>query len=48
MPNQASGGAVQQIHKGDVLIIPENTPHIIGSAPLTRRAHPEVFSVGTI
>jgi quercetin dioxygenase-like cupin family protein len=27
MPNQPSGGATQQIHKGDVLIIPENTPH---------------------
>jgi mannose-6-phosphate isomerase-like protein (cupin superfamily) len=27
MPDQPSGGATQQIHKGDVLIIPENTPH---------------------
>ena len=27
MPDQPSGGAMQQIHKGDVLIIPENTPH---------------------
>jgi mannose-6-phosphate isomerase-like protein (cupin superfamily) len=26
-PDQPSGGATQQIHKGDVLIIPENTPH---------------------
>jgi mannose-6-phosphate isomerase-like protein (cupin superfamily) len=27
LPDQPSGGASQQIHKGDVLIIPENTPH---------------------
>lgn len=26
-PDQPSGGAMRQIHKGDVLIIPENTPH---------------------
>jgi len=27
MPGQSSGGVTQQIHAGDVLIIPENTPH---------------------
>lgn len=27
MPNQPGGGATQQIRKGDVLIVPENTPH---------------------
>jgi mannose-6-phosphate isomerase-like protein (cupin superfamily) len=27
LPDQPSGGATQQIRKGDVLIIPENTPH---------------------
>ena len=26
-PDQPSGGTMQQIRKGDVLIIPENTPH---------------------
>src|SRR5262245_47948187 len=26
-PNQESGGAMRRITKGDVLIIPENTPH---------------------
>jgi mannose-6-phosphate isomerase-like protein (cupin superfamily) len=25
MPDKPSGGASQQIHKGDVLIVPENT-----------------------
>jgi quercetin dioxygenase-like cupin family protein len=27
MPDQPSGGAMQQIRKGNVSIIPENTPH---------------------
>jgi mannose-6-phosphate isomerase-like protein (cupin superfamily) len=27
LPEQSSGGITQQIHAGDVLIIPENTPH---------------------